>query len=199
MHDYVVFDFSITSFLARHRCNIVYFNPMSHGTKECPQFVNDPVVNKDPMGQLTNTRSSDGAPDRDVALKEVARIKIRHYRNLCLNRPDPIVFIPLTVDTTGRMYDEFIRLLFLHAHRETSALDNELPEESDKFLFLRSSCFANWKGVVGLIMSKSSDMWISIRLDLSPRSFIPTSCFIRSRRPTPLLAPSLVLFPPCSA
>ena len=29
-----------------------------------------------PMGQLTNTRSSDGAPDPDGALKEVVRIKI---------------------------------------------------------------------------------------------------------------------------
>ena len=65
-----------------------------------------------PMGQLTNTRRSDGAPDPDVTFKEVARIKIRHYRNLYLNHPDPVTFTPLAVDTTGRMYDEFIRLLF---------------------------------------------------------------------------------------
>ena len=55
-----------------------------------------------PMDQLTNTRSSGGTPDPDAAFKEVARIKIRHYRNLYLNRPDPIAFIPLAVDTTGR-------------------------------------------------------------------------------------------------
>ena len=48
-----------------------------------------------PMGQLTNTRRSDGAPDLDAAFKEVVRIKIRHYRNLYLNHPDPIAFIPL--------------------------------------------------------------------------------------------------------
>ena len=73
--------------------------------------------------------------------------------NKLLLHPDPITFIPLDVDTTGWMYDEFIRLLFLHAHREASALDNELPEESDKFRFLRASCFANLKGAVGLIMT----------------------------------------------
>ena len=129
----------------------------------------------------------------------MVRIKIRNYRNLYLNHPDPIAFIPLAVDTTGRMYDEFIRLLFLHAHREASALDNELPEESDKFRFLRASCFANLKGSVGLIMVKGSTMWISIPLDLSSLPFVPLPCVIRSRRPTPLLAPSLVLFPPCSA
>jgi len=125
-----------------------------------------------PYDQLTNTRRSDGAPDPDVALKEVVRIKIRHYRNLYLNHPDTIVFIPLAVDTTGRMYDEFIRLLFLHPHREISVLTNDFPEESDQFHFLRDSCFTNLKGVVGLIMSKTSVMWISIPLDLSSRSCV---------------------------
>ena len=129
----------------------------------------------------------------------MARIKIRHYRNLYLNHPDPIAFIPLPVDTTGRMYDEFNRLLLLHAHRDASASANELPEGSDQFRFLRASCFAHLKGAVGLIMAKASAMWISIPLDLSSRSRIPLPRFIRSRRPTPLLAPSLVLFPPCSA
>ena len=90
----------------------------------------------------------------------MVRIKIRHYRNLYLNHSDPIAFIPLTVDTTGRMYDEFIRLLFLHAHREASTLANELSEESDQFRFLHSSCFNNLKGVVGLIMVKASAMQI---------------------------------------
>jgi hypothetical protein len=52
-------------------------------------------------------------------------------------------FIPLAVDTTGRMYDEIVRLLFVYPHREPSDLDNELAEESDKFRFLRASCFAN--------------------------------------------------------
>ena len=84
-----------------------------------------------PIGQLTHTRRSNGAPDPDGALKKAARIKIRHYRNVYLNRPDSIAFLPLAVDTSGRLYDDFIRLLFLHAHREASAFANELPEESD--------------------------------------------------------------------
>ena len=97
------------------------------------------------------------------------------------------------------MYDEFIRLLFFHTHRESSVLANALPEELDQFRFLRDSCFANLKGVVGLIMAKVSAMRISIPLDLSSRSSVPLPCFIRSCRPTPILAPSLVLFPPRSA
>ena len=129
----------------------------------------------------------------------MARSNIRHYRQLYINRPEPIAFMPVAVDTSGRIYDDFSRLLFLHAHREASALPNELPEESDQFRFLRAASLANIKGSVGLILAKASTMRISIPLDLSSRSFIPLPCFIRARRSTPLLAPSLVFSPRVSA
>jgi hypothetical protein len=89
-------------------------------------------------------------------------------------------------------------LLFFHVHREVSILVNELPEESDQFRFLHANCLVNLKGSVGLILTKESTMRISILFDLSSDSFIPLPCFIRSRRPIPLLTPSVVLFPPCS-
>ena len=97
--------------------------------------------------------------------------------------------------TSGRIYDDFSRLLFLHVHREASALANKLPEESEQFRFLHVVCFPNIKGSVGLILTKTSVMRISIPLDLSSRFFIPLPRFIRSRRATPLLAPSLVFSP----
>ena len=80
------------------------------------------------------TVGSDGAPEPDGALKAVARAKIRHYRQLYLNRPDPIAFLPVTVDTSDRVYDDFSRLLFLYAHREVSALSNELPRNLINFV-----------------------------------------------------------------
>ena len=101
----------------------------------------------------------------------------------------------LDVDTSGRVYDDFSRLLFLHAHREASALSNEIPEESEQFRFLRAACYANIKGSVGLILAKASAMRISIPLDLSSRPFIPLPRFMRSRRAATLLAPSLVFTP----
>jgi hypothetical protein len=70
---------------------------------------------------------------------------------------------------------------------------NKLPE--DQFC---TTCLTNRKGVVGLNLTKVSVMRISIPLDLSSRPFIQLPRFIRSRRPIPLLSPSLVLFPPCS-
>ena len=72
-----------------------------------------------------------------------------------------MTFIPLAVDTKGHLYDEFIRLLFLHTHREVSVMVNEFPEESDQFRFLRSSCFTDLKVGVGLIMVKVSVIRIS--------------------------------------
>ena len=101
------------------------------------------------LGQLTDSRRSDGAPEPDGPWREEARTKIRHYRQLYINRPDPIAFLPVAVDTSGRIYDDFSRLLFLHAHREASALANEIPEESEQFRFLRAACYANIKGSVG--------------------------------------------------
>jgi hypothetical protein len=128
----------------------------------------------------------------------VSRAKIIHYRQVYLNRPDPRTFIPVVVDTSDHIYDDFSLLLFFHTHREASALVNELSEESGQFGFLHTDCLSNLKGSVGLILTKTSTMRISIPLDLSSRSFIPLPCFIRSRRPTPLLALYLVFFPPRS-
>ena len=85
-------------------------------------------------GQLTNIRRSDGDPEPDGALKVVARKKIIHYRQLYIDRPEPIALV--AVDTSVRIYNDFLRLLFLHAHREASALANDIPEESVNFRFL---------------------------------------------------------------
>jgi hypothetical protein len=124
--------------------------------------------------------------------------KILHYRQLYVDHPNPIAFMPVAVDTSGRIYDDFLRLLFLHAHREASALANDIPEESGHFRFLHTTCLANIKGSVGLILTTSA-MRISIPLDLSSRPFIPPPRLSRSRRSTTLLTPSLVFSPLRSA
>ena len=123
-------------------------------------------------GALTHRVSSTGAPQPDGALNNAARIKIRHYRQLYADKPDPIIFLPVVVNTAGRVFADFVRLLFLHAHREASILAGELPEESDQFRFLRAARLANLKGSVGLILAKASAMKVTIPIDLSTRPFI---------------------------
>ena len=49
------------------------------------------------------------APETDGDVQKVIRDKIRNYRQIYLNRPDPIVFMPVAVETSGRVYDDFNR------------------------------------------------------------------------------------------
>ena len=77
---------------------------------------------------LFNPHSPVGHP----LLPHTVRSKILHYHSLYLDHPDPIVFLSLVVNTSVRLYDDFIRLIFLYTPRETSTLTNELQEESDQ-------------------------------------------------------------------
>ena len=56
----------------------------------------------------------------DQLLNDVAADKIRKYRADYNNRPPSAVsFIPAITSTSGRLQSEFVRILFLQAHRET--------------------------------------------------------------------------------
>ena len=58
--------------------------------------------------------------DIDRSLNEAATDKIRKYRSDYNNNPPTSVsFMPVITSTSGRLHSEFIRLLFLQAHRET--------------------------------------------------------------------------------
>jgi hypothetical protein len=56
----------------------------------------------------------------DQSLNDAASDKIRKYRTDYNNRPPSVVsFMTAIVSTSGRLHSEFVRLLFLQAHRET--------------------------------------------------------------------------------
>ena len=58
--------------------------------------------------------------DKDRSLNEAAASKIRKYRANYNNRPpNAISLMPAISSTSGRLHCEFVRLLFLQAHRET--------------------------------------------------------------------------------
>ena len=87
-------------------------------------------------GALTHRVSTTGPPHPDGALKNATRKKILQYRQIYVDKPDPIIFFTVVVNTSGHGYDDFFRLIFLFEHRETSVLAGELPEGSDQFRFL---------------------------------------------------------------
>jgi hypothetical protein len=58
--------------------------------------------------------------DIDKSLNEAAADKIQKYRADYNNNPPSVVsFMSVIASTSGRLHCEFIRLLFLQAHRET--------------------------------------------------------------------------------
>jgi hypothetical protein len=124
-------------------------------------------------GMLTHRIRSTGAPQPDGALNTAAQVKNRHYKRLYAELPDPVVFLPVAASTSGRINEETLRLLFLHANREASALAGEVPEKSAQFRFVRAACLANLKGSLGLMLAKAAAMRLTIPLDLSTKAFIP--------------------------
>ena len=80
--------------------------------------------------ELTHCLRTTGAPQLDGALNKDARTKNNHYLQNYAELPEPVVFMPVAASTSGRINEEFLRLLFLHANQEASALAGELPEES---------------------------------------------------------------------
>ena len=58
--------------------------------------------------------------DIDAPLRIAAQRKITAYRQQYADNQN-ISFLPAIVSTSTRMHGEFLRLLFLHAHRETEA------------------------------------------------------------------------------
>ena len=125
-----------------------------------------------PMSQLTTTRSSDGTPDPDGSLKKVTRIKIRHHRNVCLNHPDPIAFIPLAQES-----DQF---RFLRASCFTY-LKGTVGLIMEKASDMRISIPLDLSSRPSIPFHR-----FQIFVRVVPHRFYPRG-------------PSLVLFPPCSA
>ena len=91
-----------------------------------------------------------GTPQSDGTLNTATQVENRHYKRLYPELPNPVVFLPVAVSTTGRI-NETLRLLFLYVNREASALAGEVPEESAQFHFIRATCLTNLKGSLGLM------------------------------------------------
>ena len=71
-----------------------------------------------------------------------------------------ISFLPAIMSTSNRMHGEFLRLLFLQAHRETEAHFTAagMPSQrnqSESFRFKRAAFYQGLKGKVGLAAAKA--------------------------------------------
>ena len=100
--------------------------------------------------------------------------KTRKYRADYNNRPPSVVsFMPAIASTSGRLHSEFVRLLFLQAHRETDRFFpasgvQSAQSTSGMFTFHRVAFSSGLKSKVGLALAKTADLRIVLNLDGAP-------------------------------
>jgi hypothetical protein len=110
----------------------------------------------------------------DQSLNDAAADKIRKYRADYNNNPPSVVsFMPAIASTSGRLHSEFVRLLFLQAHRETdgffAASGVELAQSTGgQFHFRRAAFAQQLKSRVGLTLAKAAALRITLNLDGAP-------------------------------
>jgi hypothetical protein len=98
----------------------------------------------------------------DQSLNDVAPDKIRKYRPDYNNRPPSVVsFMSAIASTSGRLHNEFVRLLFLQTHRETDCFFTSSGVQSaqsdrDQFHFRRVAFLRQLKSKVDLTLPKAS-------------------------------------------
>ncbi len=110
----------------------------------------------------------------DQLLNDAANDKIRKYRADYNERPPSAVsFMPAIASTSGRLHSEFVRLLFLQAHRETdrffAASGVQLAQtHRGMFHFRRAAFSLLLKAKCGNILAKASALCVNHKLDGAP-------------------------------
>ena len=114
----------------------------------------------------------------DQSLNDPAVDKIRKYRADYNNRPPSAVsFMPAIARTSGRLHGEFVRLLFLQAHRETdrffaSSGVQSAQTQRDMFHFRRAAFDQQLKSRVDLDLAKAATLRINLNFTLANFSFV---------------------------
>jgi hypothetical protein len=111
-------------------------------------LVFDLVMTHDRFGSISHVQQSgllSHPQDLDAPLRLAAQRKINSYRQQYADNQN-ISLLPAIVSTSTRMHGEFLRLLFLQAHRETEAHFNAAGmssqrNQSDSFRFKRAAFY----------------------------------------------------------
>ena len=116
--------------------------------------------------QLNGTLSHPNAPD--ALLNHAAQRKVRKYRDAYANT-HTISFLPAITSTSTRMHGEFLRLIFLQAHRETEDYFRftgvSAQHTTDMFRYRRAAFYSGLKSKVGLIAAKTAALRVNMNTD----------------------------------
>jgi hypothetical protein len=131
--------------------------------------------------------------DLDALLRLAAQRKINSYRQQYADNQNTS-FLPAIVSTSTRMHGEFLRLLFLQAHRETeahftAAEMSSQRNQSDSFGFKRAAFYQSLKSKVGPAAAKVA--LLRINLNVQGCGIVAAPVHAPSR--APLLLPLLLL------
>jgi hypothetical protein len=109
--------------------------------------------------------------DVDRSLNEAAPDKIRKYRaDQNNNPPNSISFMPAIASKSGRLHSEFVRLLFLQAHRETDRFFagsgvQLVQHDRGQFHYRRAAFSAQLKSKRDTILAKAAALRITLNID----------------------------------
>ena len=105
----------------------------------------------------------------DTPLTLEANRKLNKYQATYANTHG-ISFRPAITSTSTRMHGEFLRHLFLQAHRETAAYFTFMgvpaqPTQTDMFRFRRAAFYSALKSKVGLVAAKAAALRVNMEAD----------------------------------
>jgi hypothetical protein len=101
--------------------------------------------------------------DLDYPLSLAAKWKVNSYRQQHADNQN-FFFLPAIMTTSSRMHGEFLLLLFLQAHSETTVyfiatglrLPSQQNRSDNKFRFKHAAFYMGLKSKVGLVAAKAS-------------------------------------------
>jgi hypothetical protein len=108
-----------------------------------------------------------------VATEKKNHCSIEDNTNYNNNPPHSVSFMPAIASTSGRLHSEFVRLLFLQAHRETDRFfagsGVQLPQSTSGLFHFRGAAFTQQvKNRVDLDLTKAAVLRITLNLDGAP-------------------------------
>ena len=113
--------------------------------------------------------------DKDRSLNEAAVGKIVKYRaDYNNNPPQAVAFMSAIASTSGRLHSEFIRLLFLQAHRETdrffaaSGVHPAQPNNGGIFTYKSAAFLPQLKSKIGSSLVEAAAMRVNLNIDGAP-------------------------------
>ena len=112
-----------------------------------------------------------GQPDK--GLDQKAATKIAKYREVYRDHRRQLDFLPAIASTSGRIHCELLRLLFLHAHRETTRFfeifdDGHAQPYTSRFTYRRAAFFNTLKSKIGLMVARAAALRTNINIDGRP-------------------------------